>query len=41
MIATNFANPDKGKVALNLIINLNYKLKGLIEWLNEDSDKDK
>lgn len=30
MVAVNFANPDKAKVARNLIVHLNYMLKGLI-----------
>jgi len=30
MIALNFANPDKEKVALNLVVHLNYILKSVI-----------
>jgi hypothetical protein len=33
MIAINFANPDKSKVAKNLLVHLNYKLKTLINYL--------
>lgn len=33
MIAVNFQNPDKSKVARNLMVHMNYTLKGLIEWL--------
>jgi hypothetical protein len=34
MIAVNFANPDKSKVAENVIVHLNYNLKQILEWLN-------
>jgi hypothetical protein len=37
MIAINFANPDKGKVAKNIVVDLNYKLKALIEWIEADN----
>ena len=33
MISINFNNPDKGKVARNLIVALNNDIKGLIEYL--------
>ena len=36
MIAMNFANPDKSKVARNLIVHLNYNVKQVINWLEED-----
>jgi len=39
MIAINFNNPDKSKVARNLVVALNYDLKALIEYLTEE-DKD-
>lgn len=32
MIALNFNNPDKGKVARNLIVALNSDIQGLIEY---------
>lgn len=32
LIAINFANPDKGKVARNIIVGLNYRLKTILEW---------
>ena len=35
MVALNFANPDKSKVARNLIISLNYRLKEIIRLLEE------
>ena len=41
MIAVNFQNPDKGKVARNIVVWLNYTLKEVIEWLEEEDDGDK
>ena len=37
MIAINFANPDKSKVARNIVVDLNYKLKALIEYIEGDN----
>jgi hypothetical protein len=34
MLAVNFNNPDKGKVARNLVVHLNYNLKEAIRWLD-------
>lgn len=44
LIAINFANPDKSKVARNLIVHLNFNLKKIIAFLedrysNEDKKK--
>ncbi len=33
LIAINFGGPDKGKVADNLIIHLNYDVQTLIIWV--------
>lgn len=33
MIAINFANPDKGKVARNLIVALNYQIQDILDYL--------
>ena len=35
LIAINFANPDKAKVARNLIVHLNFNLKKIIDYLND------
>jgi hypothetical protein len=36
----NFANPDKGKVASNIIVSLNYKLKAILEtWGVEEMEE--
>jgi len=36
MIAMNFGNPDTSKTSRNLIVYLNYTLKAIIDWLEED-----
>lgn len=33
MLAINFGNPDKSKVARNLIVSLNYRLQEVIHYL--------
>jgi hypothetical protein len=33
MVAVNFANPDKGKVARNVVVQLNCTLKAIVEYL--------
>jgi len=38
MIAINFTNPNKDKVALNLITHLNYRLIKTIEYLLNEED---
>ena len=38
MIAINFGNPDKSKVARNVIVSLNFKLKELISYLEGEED---
>lgn len=38
MIAINFGNPDKSKVARNLIVQLNYRLKQILERWNEGEE---
>ena len=40
MIAINFSNPDKTKVARNIIVHLNYTLKNLLEWILEEEVKE-
>lgn len=40
MIAINFANPDKSKVARNLVVHLNYTLKMIIEYLAQEEEID-
>lgn len=39
LIAINFANPDKSKVARNLIVQLNYRLKQILEKWEERVEK--
>ena len=36
MIAMNFANPDKSKVARNIIVSLNFRLKQLLETYGDN-----
>jgi len=39
MLAINFNNPDKGKVARNLIVALNDELKTLIKYWTDDQKR--
>jgi len=38
MIALNFNNPDKSKVARNVVVALNNDMKALIDYLCEGED---
>lgn len=35
MIAINFGNPDKSKVARNIVVTLNYQLQEILKYLLE------
>ena len=39
MIALNFSNPDKAKVARNLIVHLNYTMKAFIHKYGEEKEQ--
>ena len=39
MIAMNFANPDKGQVARNIVVALNYQVKWLMECVENEENK--
>jgi len=40
LIAINFNNPDKSKVARNLMVALKYQIEDILEYLTSD-DKEK
>lgn len=39
MIAINYANPDKSKVARNIIVSVNYRLKQIMEYIEGKEDE--
>ena len=38
MIALNFNNPDKSKVARNIMVALNHQIKDVIKYIEDEDD---